>query len=178
MRFFYTICLISSITLSGFSQEEALTFPANWEGNWTGRLEIFSPKGKEQEIPMELHILPLDSNQYSWNIIYGEDKEDGLRAYILKTEDPDRGWYTIDEQNGIILDAILISGKLYSRFDVMGSMLLSTVEMIDNELHYEIISGNMDPLRTTGDTVFEEEAIPEVSSYPIVVRQFAVLRRE
>lgn len=127
---------------------------------------------------MELHIEPIDSISYAWNIIYGEDKEKGLRPYLLKPVDPETGRYVIDEQNTILLDAILISGKLYSRFDVMGNLLLSTVELVEDELHYEIISGKLDPLTTSGGEMHEGEDIPEVNAYPVVVRQFAVLRRQ
>jgi hypothetical protein len=160
------------------AQEETTTFPDSWVGTWQGSLEIFSPKGKEQQIAMELHIEKrsdsTDVATYTWYITYGEDQ----RRYLLKAVDPALGRYAIDEQNTIILDAILISGKLYSRFDVMGNMLLSTVELVDGVLHYEIISGKLDPLRVTGDTEFEGEEIPEVNSYPVVVRQMARLRRK
>jgi hypothetical protein len=174
----YLIILFSLLLSTAVFAQSDATFPASWTGKWAGRLEIFSPKGKQQEIPMELHIEPIDSAHYSWKIIYGEDKEEGLRSYILKTVDPETGRYVIDEQNTILLDAILISGKLYSRFEVMGNLLLSTTQLINDELHYEIISGKLDPLTTSGGEVHEGEDIPEVHAYPVVVRQFAILRRQ
>ena len=109
-------------------------------------MEIYSLQGKQQELPMELHILPRDSF-YTYSIIYGADKEEGL------------------------------NGKMYSRFDVMGSLLLSTAEVKEGVMTYEIISGKLEAIRTTGNQTFEGEDIPEVNSFPIQVRQVAYLRR-
>ncbi len=122
---------------------------------------------------MELHILPLDS-VYTWTIFYGEDDK---REYLLKTVDAEKGWYQIDEQNTIALDAILIHGKLYSRFEVMGTLLLSMVELVGEELHYEIISGKTEPLTINGEAMHEGEEIPEVKAFPVGARHVAVLRR-
>lgn len=171
------ISLIILLAAPLTAQETPATFPESWVGNWKGTLEIFSPKGKEQQVPMQLRIKVVDSLNYTWHIIYGEDEEKGLRPYLLKPEDVAYGRYSIDEQNSIVLDAILIAGKLYSRFEVGGNLLLSTAELKGEELHYEIISGKLDPLRVTGGEKYEGEDIPEVKSYPVVVRQLAVLRR-
>lgn len=87
------------------------------------------------------------------------------------------GWYKIDEQNTIEMDVYLLNGKMYSRFDVMGSLLLSTAEVKEGVMTYEIISGKLEAIRTTGNQTFEGEDIPEVNSFPIQVRQVAYLRR-
>jgi len=176
MRYFL-ISFFTILTASLFAQTTTTPFPQSWAGQWKGTLEIFSPRGKEQQVPMQLRIEQADSLNYTWHIIYGEDEEKGLRPYLLKPEDVTYGRYSIDEQNTIVLDAILISGKLYSRFEVGGNLLLSTAELKGEELHYEIISGKLDPLRITGGEKYEGEDIPEVKSYPVVVRQMAVLRR-
>lgn len=160
-------------------QVDTIGFPGAWIGNWSGELEIYSPKGKEQAVPMELRIQPIgQSGAYTWQIIYGEDKEAGLRDYVLRTENPEVGRYMIDEQNSIAMDAILIHGKLYSRFEVMGNLLLSTAELVGEELHYEIISGKLEPLTVSGGEMNEEgEEMPEVKAYPVVVRQVGWLKR-
>jgi hypothetical protein len=155
---------------------DSLGLPGEWIGKWAGTLEIYSLQGKQQEVPMELHILPRDSC-YTYTIIYGEDREAGKRDYLLKPVKPELGWYKIDEQNTIEMDAYLLNGKMYSRFDVMGSLLLSTAEVKEGVMTYEIISGKLEAIRTTGNQTFEGEDIPEVNSFPIQVRQVAYLRR-
>ena len=168
------------LLMAGFSQLGTAQdgfFPQTWEGRWAGRLEIFNPDGKVQDVPMELLIEPRDS-AHSWTITYGEGEEANRRSYLLKPVEPARGLYAIDEQNSIVLDAIYIGGKLYSRFEVGGNLLLSMVELQGDGLHYEIISGRLEPRNITGGQEYEGEEIPEVRSYPVVVRQLAVLRRK
>jgi hypothetical protein len=174
----YTLFVLLLFLLQNVhAQTETAEFPQSWAGHWEGTLEIFSPKGKEQDVPMQLIIEAVDSVNYSWSIIYGADESKGLRPYLLKPVDAAYGRYQIDEQNTILLDAILIAGKLYSRFEVGGNLLLSTASLEGEILHYEIISGKLDPLTVSGGAPHEGEEIPEVKSYPIVVRQVAALRR-
>jgi hypothetical protein len=168
--------LAAALSVSAQGSLDSLGLPDEWIGKWAGTLEIYSLQGKQQELPMELHILPRDSF-YTYSIIYGPDKEEGLRDYLLKPVRPEMGWYKIDEQNTIEMDVYLLNGKMYSRFDVMGSLLLSTAEVKDGVMTYEIISGKLEAIRTTGNQTFDGEDIPEVNSFPIQVRQVAYLRR-
>jgi hypothetical protein len=168
--------LSAALSVSAQGSPDSLGLPDEWIGKWAGTLEIYSLQGKQQELPMELHILPRDSF-YTYSIIYGPDKEEGLRDYLLKPVRPEMGWYKIDEQNTIEMDVYLLNGKMYSRFDVMGSLLLSTAEVKEGVMTYEIISGKLEPVRTTGNETFEGEDIPEVNAFPIQVRQVAYLRR-
>ncbi len=175
LRIAFSLVFLFIISLS-WAQKDSLAFPQNWEGKWQGELEIYNVKGIAQKIPMELHILPIDtSDNYTWHIIYGEDKVAGLRPYELQIVNADIGHYVVDEKNGILLDAFLLGGKLFERFSVMGSMLLATIEVRDGLMYYEIISGNETPINMT--STIEEGETFEVSSLPIVVRQYAELRR-
>ncbi|MCB0553533.1 MAG: hypothetical protein KDD02_08285 [Phaeodactylibacter sp.] len=167
--------LVFSQLLSAQDTDNTL-FPASWAGIWAGRLEIFNPEGKVQEVPMELQIRNLDT-AYTWTIIYGEGEKADRREYLLRAVKSQFGLYEIDEQNTIVLDETYIGGKLFSRFEVMGNLLLSTTEVVGDEMHYEIISGKSEPRRITGGREFEGEQIPEVKSMPVVIRQYALLRR-
>lgn len=167
--------LLLLIGLSANAQDSLQAgFPADWAGVWAGELNIYSPQGLQQSVPMELHILPRDSF-YTWTIIYGQQP----RKYLLKPLQPAQGRYLIDEQNSISMEATLINGKLYSRFEVMGNLLLSTVELqADGRLRYEIISGSVEALSTSGGGQVEGEDIPEVKAYPVGVQQLAYLRKK
>lgn len=168
--------LVFCLPLTARQAPDTLRLPPEWVGKWAGTLDIYSLEGKQQEVPMELHILPRDSF-YTYTIIYGKDKEAGRRDYLLSPVKPELGWYKVDEQNTIEMDAYLLNGKLYSRFEVMGNLLLSTAEVENGIMTYEIISGKLEPVRTTGNETFEGEDVPEVNSFPIQVRQVAYLRR-
>lgn len=170
------IFLFAFCTTSLFAQD-LKDFPKAWEGKWKGQLEIFGPQGKVNEVEMELHILPSDSTDYTWTIIYGPDKEKGKRDYIIRMTDPKKAQFEVDERNSIYLDAYLLGGKLFERFEVMDNMLLATTEMVGEELWFEILSGTMLNPRSTGNTTHGEDEIPEVKSYQVNVFQKAVLKR-
>jgi hypothetical protein len=162
-----------------FAQEalrEGPPFPFTWIGKWEGDLNIYGPAGLLQSVPMSLTILPLENGSYTWNIQYGPDSS-GLRPYLLEPVAPEQGRYRVNENNGILLNEQLLGDKLYSLFSVEGSLLLSTVEKVGENLVYEIIASGDEPGSTTGGGVHEGEPIPAVGVYNVMVRQVAILKR-
>ena len=111
-------------------------------------------------------------------MIYGEDKEKGKRSYELNIKDVEKGWYIIDEKNSIFLDCYLFHNKLYSRFEVMGNLLLCTYEKQGDQIIFEVISGNQEAVNTTGGEKNHGEDIPEVKAFSINVSQKAILIKE
>lgn len=99
---------------------------------------------------MELYILFRDFF-YIYSIIYGVDKEEGFWDYLFKLVCLEMGWYKIDEQNIIEMDVYLFNGKMYSWFDVMGSLLLSIVEVKEGVMIYEIIFGKFEVICIIGN---------------------------
>lgn len=160
-------------------------FPAAWVGHWSGTLEIFTATGKVQQLPMELHIHPLDTMPitYTYEIVYGEDKVTGARPYELVVVDAAKGLYLIDEKNSIKMEAYYLNGKLIQWFEVEGTLLYTTTELVNGELHWEIVSGSSLPVSTTGGTTTGSqkvggEEIPPVKTYPVGAMQRAVLKRK
>jgi len=181
---FITAYLFLFVQQTGvFAQEiakDSLTFPETWEGIWAGELDIYNAKGKAQTLPMELHILPIDSSDnHTFYIIYGEDKVAGKRPYELVTIDAEKGLYAVDEKNSIQMEAYLLGNTLIQRFEVMGNMLITINEKIDdNTITWQIISGSLEAVSTTGKEKIEGEDIPEVKGYPIGVLQKAILKKQ
>lgn len=152
-------------------------FPQNWFGKWKGTLVIYNNKGIAQEIPMELHVEPTDSvNRCKMALIYGEGEKASERPYELVTIDAESGHYQTDEKNTIYLDDYYFGGVLYSRFEVMGNLLLTRIEKRNDKMYFEIISGKLEPINTTGND--ETNDIPPVNSYKITVSQRAELIRK
>lgn len=154
------------------------SFPYAWVGAWKGELLISDATGLQQQLPMELHILPLEDSTFSWTIYYGEDRVAGKRDYRLRPVDRARGVYLIDEQNSIGLESYLIGTTLYSRFEVMGNLLTTMSELRGDTLFYNIISGKMSSVSETGNRVIDGDTIPPVKTYPIQIQQRAYLRRD
>jgi len=168
-------CSKRTATLSHFPKEN---FPQAWTGNWSGELKIYDSKGVKQKVPMALEIQPTaQKDVFTWALIYGEDKEKGRRSYELNIKDVEKGWYAIDEKNSIILDCYLFHNKLYSRFEVMGNLLLCTYEKQGNQIIFEVISGSQNAVSSTGNEKNNGEDIPEVNAYGISVSQKAILTK-
>jgi hypothetical protein len=151
-------------------------FPNDWFGKWKGTLIIYNNKGKVQEVPMQMHIHATDSsNRFVKALIYGEGEKQDTRPYELMVVNAAEGHYRTDEKNTIFLDEYYMGGVLYSRFEVMGSLLLTRTEKRGEKLYFEVISGSLTPVATTGGDTKNE--IPLVNSYKINVSQRAELTR-
>lgn len=169
---FFMSCFFNNL------QGQTVAFPKSWLGKWSGKLEIYNAKGLSQSIPMQLHLLPTDStHRFTWTIFYGEDTVAGKRDYELVTLDAAKGLYAVDEKNTIVMESYLLGGKLYNQFEVMGNLLLCTTELVNENLIFEVISGKLEAVSTTGNQKFKEEDIPPVKAYPVMARQVAVLTK-
>lgn len=141
-----------------------------WFGIWKGNLQIYTPEGKKQEIPMELHIFPTDTTgRYTWKILYDKSPRD----YTLIAQDASKGLYLIDENNGIVLENQLFANTFFSCFEVMGNLLTSTYRLEGKELIFEIFSMKKNKSQKTGN--IPEKEIPEVIAYPSQAMQKAIL---
>lgn len=161
----------------GIQTEDFPIFPDEYLGRWAGELIIYNAEGVAQEVPMQLHLEPVDDSTYTYTIIYGEDLEAGTRPYLLKEVDRTKGHWYVDEQNTILLDGYYLGGVFYEPFAVGNSALTAMLEKRGDQLLYGITAGPREPVRTTGDQVYSSDTIPAVDSYRLNVYQRAVLNR-
>lgn len=154
------------------------SFPGDWEGKWTGSLDIYRYSSLVDTIPMGLNIQKLDSGRWTFYISYGSGDKEQERLYELVVVDPLNGHYRIDEKNGIYLDAFYHDNCLYERFSVAGNMLTNSICKNEEQLYYEITFGAIDAITSSGDTILNAtDTIPEVKSYGVPSVQKAVLKR-
>lgn len=153
-------------------------FPDSWQGSWKGRLEIYSAKGKVNEIPMEMEIKKIEgTRKYTWIIYYGEDRVAGKRDYELIVVDASKGHYRIDEKNSILIDAYLIGDRLVEWFEVEKTQIMAQTMIKGDELIWELFAASAEPVSKTGGQKINEEEIPSVSSYGVSSIQRAILKR-
>ena len=154
-------------------------FPESWFGEWAGTLEIFNNKGLSQSIPMTCLMSKTDTaGVFNWNIIYGEDKVKGLRPYLLRTIDAQKGQYLCDELNSIKMESYLLGNKLFCNYIVAGNWITSTYEKQGDVMVFEIIFGKEKSVSETGGQKVNGEDIPVVKAFPIVISQKATLKRK
>ncbi|MFN4079640.1 MAG: hypothetical protein ACK4NS_01965 [Saprospiraceae bacterium] len=157
------------------------SFPKDWEGIWSGELQIYNAKGKAQGVTMTLEILPIPGHpegRYTFGLVYG-DKSQDWRPYELVPVAPERGLWKVDEKNSIELESYLIGPKLLCWFTVQDVRTLCAYEKISpDELTFEVVSGMEKPVSQTGGVQHEDQEIPQVNAFPFSVFQRAVLKRQ
>jgi hypothetical protein len=159
------------------------SFPYSWLGVWVGNLEIYNAKGLRQTVPMELTMLTTDTvGVFQWNIIYGNDREKGLRPYLLRTINAAEGRYLCDEVNSIKMESYLFGSRLYCTYSVEGNAMTTLYEKIKDAqgeaMIFDIAAWKEQPVSVTGNETVKGEVIPVVKSFPMSVNQRAVLRRK
>lgn len=172
MKAILTLCCFL-LFITAIAQQD---FPASFLGHWQGELLWYKQGAKEpQKVPMQLIIQPSDSaGQYTWQIIYGESKQDN-RPYILKPVDTAKGHWIIDERNSIILDQYWLGNKFTSAFTVGNNTIVDSYWIENGSLMVEFFSISSKPVNTTGG---KEKEIPLVDSYGVRGYQKAVLRKK
>jgi hypothetical protein len=181
MRFILFLFLLAS-SISSKAQNMATTsFPASWEGDWTGKLEIFNAKGMVQSVEMTIEIHKIDTSttgRYTFGMVYGS-KEQDWRPYELVPVAPEKGLYKVDEKNSIQMESFLYGPKLLCWFTVQENRILCTYEKTDDQtIVFEVLSGSEKPMSTTGKTMQAGEEIPEVKTFPFSVFQRAYLKKK
>lgn len=149
---------------------------APWIGIWKGELEIHNPgQNVPSMVPMELHIAPTDSNgQWNWTLVYGSGEKTDIRNYLLQQEDAAKGWYMLDEHNGIRIRQVLAGNVFLSAFEVSGTRL-STIALRDGDrIIWEISTYRNESCIESGGL---SEEIPPVKSWTPGQYQRALLTR-
>jgi hypothetical protein len=155
-------------------------FPDSWFGTWAGELKIYNAKGLAQTVPMECIMGKTDTaGVYQWNIVYGTDREKGMRPYLLRTIDATKGHYLCDELNTIKMESYLLGNKLFCSYSVEGNWMTSIYEKTDDgKMIFEIIFGKEKAVSESGGQDVKGEKMPIVKAFPVVINQKAVLTRK
>ncbi len=172
MKFFLSATLLF-ICLTVTAQQ-INKFPQNFIGNWKGTLQWMVAGKPTQTFTMQLRIEPADTTgQYTWQIIYGDDDKDN-RPYILKPVDTTKGYWVVDERNGIILDSYLHGNCFQGAFTVQGNTIVDNYCVEGNSMAVEFFSIKIGDKRQSGNGTNE---VPHVDSYRVSGYQKGVLLR-
>lgn len=119
---------------------------------------------------MGLDVAPVEgrSDQLRWVLRYGEGKAAQVRDYRLLVDDVAAGRCRIDEQNGIVLPALLADAELVSVFAVQGQLLVCRYRAVAAGIEFALESVPTEASAATGQGVV---------TYDRVVRQRALLLR-
>ncbi len=165
-------------TASGPPAVPAASFPQCWIGHWKG--DAFTAGGtRPLAFRMELIIAATDApDRFTWTTIYDGPPGRQERAYTLIVKDAAKGEYAIDENNGIVLQARLLDGGLYTHFMVQGSRIATRERLEDAGTAAERISVEMvTTIDERAGSTGGKDSAPEVKTWTPVSIQKATLRR-
>lgn len=152
------------------------SFPLAWDGHWKGDAALVRAGAPDIAFTMELIVKPTDDPaRWTWTIVYDGAAGRQERAYELVINDD--GTFQIDEKNGIVLEARLLGGTLYSTFEVGGTQLHTSYRMEDvgtdrARLTVEITTWQAAAAKETGGG-----DAPAVQTWAVSSLQRATLRR-
>jgi hypothetical protein len=169
--FFVTLTLPVLFTKA---QNPPASFPASFIGNWKGSLQWMVAGKPTQTFTMRLNIQPADSaNQYTWQIIYGDDNKDN-RPYILKPVDAAKGHWVVDEKDGILLDSYVHGNCIQGAFTVQQNTIIDNYCIEDGTLKVEFFSIKLGDKKQSGKGT---DDTPFVYSYRVGSYQTGILHR-
>jgi hypothetical protein len=152
-----------------------INFPNAYFGIYKGELHI-ALTGGPSIYPMEFHLQPTDTiGKYTYTLVYGAGDEQQWRNYTLLATDAAKGDYVVDENNGIFLDVKVLGNRMYSLFEVQGTLLTTIITFEEDQMVFEIVAARKESPRTS---FAENEEKTEVVSYPITTVQRAVLIKQ
>lgn len=170
IRSCFLVFFAAILALPSFAQK----FP--FSGIWAGELDLyFMEKDSNARVFMRLEVIPLRSDTSVFRIIYAKEKEvknADIRNYLVYPQQKKNN-YTIDENNGILLDARFADSTLTSVYEVENNVIHISYQFRDNKVFFEVLSYSASPTGQTGG----ENSIPVVKNFRITNRQRGVLHK-
>jgi len=158
----------------GALKKKEAAFPFSFIGNWKGQLQWIVAGKPTQTFTMQLKIQPADSaNQYTWQIIYGDDNKDN-RPYLLKPVDTANGHWVVDELNGIILNSYVHGNSIHGAFTVQGNTIVDNYRVENDTMFVEFFNFKLGDKKTSGKGT---EETPFVDSYGMGSYQIGKLNK-
>jgi hypothetical protein len=141
---FYRVLIIVLLLLGGAvadGKKPGAPLSTEWHGTWTGKLAITGPNEERSEVPVALKVEPIKgTSELTWTITYGEGEKAVIRDYKILPDGENPNRLRIDEKNGVVIEARLVSNVIYSQFAVGGGLVTARYELHGDTLRFEVTS--------------------------------------
>ena len=165
LRYFISGLLLFVIS-SAFAQTQ---FPDKCAGEWEGKMFMYNEGVIVDTVDVSMFIeYRPDSLDWTWKTVYNSAKYPQItKDYKLIKSEEAENKYILDENNGILLYSYVFDNKMYSAFEVMGSLLNSVYILNEDELIFEITSGK--DIGKTGN---------DITNFSVMNLQRSILKRK
>jgi len=156
------LCSLLAFTVL-FVNTSSAQLPRKWIGNWSGTMHLFSHGELVDSVAVSFLVKPLpQDSSYTWKMEYNFPTMRTVQDYTLRVSDAAKGLFVIDEGAGIELACSLVGDKMYSLFEVQGTMLSACYELKGDELIFEVTSGKQAPSTCVGVTTYSPKNLQRV----------------
>ncbi|MEN9744088.1 MAG: hypothetical protein RLZZ65_1893 [Bacteroidota bacterium] len=166
-----SVCLGQNNPTPGFETG----VPSSWLGRYEGQMEIYSPKGLQQTVGVQLDIQIMDrENYWAYNMSYLSPQGETLstKAYhIVYDETNNKLW--MDEGDSLLIEMTHMGNCLFDHYELSGMFFNSSLCKQDANLIFEISGGQS---KASYTSPFIEEAEGVVESMRVDFLQKALLK--
>ena len=172
----YFLFVISLSSFLSFGQENAMD---TWIGHYEGIMYLEFPDKKKDQLLISLDIISIDSGK-AWTqkfTYFSEKYGEIVKDYKLVRNESftDNSHYFLDEQNGILIDEIMLNNTLFSHYQVDENFYQTRLSKTGDQLFFEIVCS-----KSAGgqeSEIKEEDQNFKVKSTLIFTIQFATLNK-
>ncbi len=152
----------------------------SWVGHYEGILYMEFPDGRKDSLTIHLDLHAKENPAlFVYKVSFFSEKYGNqVKDYRLglNTDFEDNKHYILDEQDGILIDEVLLNHTLFSNYSVAGSNFQTVLRKESDHLYYEIVCSSPDKGRTTtSESTDEEGEAFEVESALVYTVQYAKL---
>lgn len=162
MKKFFLITAFSLIGLvtSVFAQ----SFPERCEGTWKGTMYIWSKGILRDSVGIVFTVNPLQGEVLSWNwkTQYLSEIMPMTKNYTLIQSQNQENEFLMDEGDGVVLTNYVFENKMYSLFKVKNNWLTACYELRDDQLIFEVTSGEVSKVSSKGVTNYSFDFLQRV----------------
>lgn len=146
------LLLVAIVLFSQISSGSPSSFDG-WLGQWKGVCKLTPPYNGVSRFNVSLKISRSEkADRFQWLWIYeaATNFQEEVRDYEMVAVDASKGYYVVDEHNGLLLDSFLDGNFLYSPFRINGKLITATYILSGkNEMLMDMPSFDATPMRKT-----------------------------
>lgn len=172
---------LSILTLVfAFGLKAQNSFPADWIGDYTGKMVLGYLDRPADTIDVELEIKEvIPDSVWTHKMVYHSSKfGDITKDYLIRiVRKGDMQRFVLDEQNGIVMPLSYLGDCFYGTYDVMEMKYINSMRKMDNTIIFDLFAGHEKSKKTD---VIQEDGQEDfvVDSYSIMLHQTAFLHKK
>ncbi len=171
--------LIGTFVLASIASVKAQSFLDDWEGDYKGQMIVGLTNRPNDSVNVSFELKPIQADSvWMYKMVFDSEKFGRVvKDYEIRRVGDSSSDFLLDEKDGILIEMSLMNGCFYDLFEVMGSILSSTLCKNGDDLRFDLFMSSKKNGTVTTSEEDEEGEVFEVTSYKPTLHQTVVLKR-